>query len=126
MTRREAQMINPIRQLLYDKMFIDITQQEFSAGYGFADIVGAKLCSKNCQKRENLGLAIAFDHVYFASVLLSLSQTKWTSFANLAKKVAASEITLRKKILPKLNKLKIIEKNNDFFRMPRSLTAPLS
>ena len=124
MTRREAQMINPIKQLLYDKMFIDITQQEFSAGYGIADIVGAKLCNESCQKRETLGLAIPFDHVYFASVLLSLSQNKWSSFTSLAKKVSASETTLRQKVLPKLSKLKIIERKGEFFRLSIDLPKP--
>lgn len=124
MTRKEAQMIEPIKQLLYDKMFIDIAHREFSAGYGIADIVGAKLCNESCKKRENLGLAIAFDHVYFTSVLLALSQTRWTSFANLSKKISAPENTLRNKILPKLSKLKIIEKHNNFFRLCVDLPKP--
>lgn len=124
MNRREAQMIIPIKKLLYDKMFIDISEQEFSVGYGIADIVGAKLCNESCQKRKSLGLDIPFDHINFASVLLSLNQNRWSSFTTLAKKVSISENTLRKKVLPKLNKLKIIERSGDFFRLSVDLPKP--
>ena len=124
MTRKEAQMIAPIRQLLYQKMFIDITELEFSVGYGIADVVGAKLCSKNCAQRENLGLAVAFDHVHVAEVLIALYANKWTSFKDLTRKISFSESTLRKKVLPKLVKLQIIERINDSFRLGIHLPKP--
>lgn len=117
-------MINPIKNLLFDQMSVDISKEEFSAGYGIADIVGAKFSSENCKQREKLGLAIAFDHIYFASVLLALSQKKWTSFTKLSQKVGAADSTLRNKILPKLNRLKVIEKDNNFFRLCIELPKP--
>lgn len=124
MNRREAHMINPIKQLLFDKMFIDVADQEFTAGYGIADIVGATLCSESCQKRESLGLAIPFDHIQYVSVLLLLRQNRWSSFTSLAKKVPFSESTLRQKVLPKLNRLKVIERNGDLFRLCINLPKP--
>lgn len=124
MTRREAQMINPIVQLLHDKMFVDVAEQEFSAGYGIADVVGARLCSESCQQRESLGLNIPFNHIQYVSVLLLLRENRWSSFTSLAKKISFSETTLRQKILPKLSKLKIIERNGDFFRLCINLPNP--
>jgi hypothetical protein len=56
--------------------------------------------------------------------LLLLRQNRWSSFTSLAKKVPFSETTLRSKILPKLSKLKIIEKNKDSFRLSISLPIP--
>ena len=124
MNRRESQMIAPIKQLLYENMSVDIAEQEFSAGYGVADVVGAKLCNENCQKREKLGLAFPFDHIHFVSVLLLLHQNRWTSFENLSKRIAISENTLRNKVLPKLIKLNTVEKKRDSFRLNIYLPKP--
>lgn len=117
MNRREAQMIEPIKQLLNERMFVQITEREFSAGYGIADIVGAEFCGEGCRKREAMGLATPLDHIHFTSVLLSLHKKRWTSFSTLQNKVSVSETTLRQKILPRLIKLGIVEKHNVYFRL---------
>lgn len=124
MNRNESQMIDPIRELLFDKMSVDISRREFSAGYGIADIVGAKMCNESCNRREDLGLAVAFDHLTFASVLLILSKTRWTPFAAIAKRVSISETTLQRKILPKLCKLKLTEKFENSYRLCFELPKP--
>ena len=113
MSQLEAHMIEPIRQFMHHEMRMDITAQEFSAGYGFADLVGATLCEQGCQTRKEMGLEVPLDHHYIVQVLLILRLKRRTSLEYILRRVAISESTLRKKVLPQMNKLGLIERDAD-------------
>lgn len=109
----EAQMIDPVRQLMLEQMQLDVIVQEFSAGYGFADLVGGKLCNESCQSRAAMGLDLALDHRHLVHVLLSLSQENKLSMGALLNQVTISESTLRNKVFPHMKRLGLIERDTD-------------
>lgn len=113
MSQLEAHMIEPIRQFMHHKMRMDITAQEFSAGYGFADLVGAALCAHSCQTRKEMGLDVPLDHRHIVQVLLALRSKRRTSLAYILQRVAISESTLRNKVLPQMDKLGLIGRDSD-------------
>lgn len=109
----EAEMIEPIRRFMQHQLQMDIIAQEFSAGYGVADLVGAALCEEGCELRKEKGLEVALDHHYIVQVLLALRSEGRTSLPYILRRVALSESTLRRKVLPQLDKLGVIERYGD-------------
>ena len=109
MSYLEAQMIEPIRRFMLDHLQMDITAREFSAGYGVADLVGAVLCGEVCEQRKEKRLEVALDHHHIVQVLLALRSEGRTSLPYILRRVALSESTLRRKVLPQLDKLGVIE-----------------
>lgn len=117
MSTLEAHMIEPIRRFMLDHLRMDITAQEFSAGYGVADLVGAELCGEGCDVRKAMGLEVALDHPYIVQVLLALRSEGRTSLPYLLRRVAISESTLRTRVLPHLDKLGVIEREDGYVRL---------
>ena len=113
----EAHMIEPIRRFMLDHLRMDITAQEFSAGYGVADLVGAALCGEGCGVRKEKGLEVALDHPYIVQVLLALRSAGRTSLPYILRRVAISESTLRTKVLPHLDRLGVIEREDGYVRL---------
>lgn len=109
MNRKEVQMIEPVRQLMLKNMNVDVVAEEFSAGYGFADLVGAKLCGQCCKNREQMGMAIPLDHRHLVRVLLSLNGNNKMSISSLLEQAFISESTLRSKVLPQLRRMGLIK-----------------
>jgi uncharacterized protein YuzE len=106
----EIHMIEPVRQLMYSKMRVDIIAEEFSAGYGFADLVGAKLCEEGCENRKIMGLETPLDHHHLVRVILSLHLESAVSVAALSNRIPVSESTLRNRVLPQLKRMGLIER----------------
>ena len=100
----EAHMIPPIRALMRDEMGLDVIVEEFSAGYGTADLVGAEICQENCRSREHMGIAEPLDQRHFVAVLYSLSGARHRTLAHLADQTALAESTLRSKVLPPMKR----------------------
>lgn len=117
MTSQEADMIEPIRRFMLDHLRMNITAQEFSAGYGIADLVAAELCDEGCDRRRAQGLEVALDHYYTVQVLLALHSDRRTSLPYILRRVALSESTLRTKVLPQLDKLGLIEREDGYVRL---------
>lgn len=118
MRQLECHMIEPIRCLMYRDMNLDVVDQEFSAGYGIADLIGAALCRTSCQERKKLGIEKAFDRRLLVDVLMVLRVGKRISLTYILNKVAISESTLRQKIIPVLAKFGLITKDsNDYIRV---------
>jgi hypothetical protein len=113
MSYLEAQMIEPIRRFMLGHLQMDITAREFSAGYGVADLVGAALCVEGCELRKEKRLEVALDHHHIVQVLLALRSEGRTSLPYILRRVALSESTLRRKVLPQLDKLGVIERCSD-------------
>ncbi len=113
MSYLEVQMIEPIRRFMHHELQMDIIANEFSAGYGIADLVGAALCAEGCELRKEKGLEVALDHHHIVQVLLALRSEGRTSLPYLLRRVALSESTLRGKVLPQLDKLGVIERYGD-------------
>jgi hypothetical protein len=117
MTSQEADMIEPIRRFMLDHLRMDITAQEFSAGYGVADLVGAALCDEGCELRKQNGLEVALDHHHVVQVLLALRSDRRTSLPYILRRVPLSESTLRTRVLPHLHRLGLIEREDGYVRL---------
>lgn len=111
--RLEIEMIPPIRSLMQQEMNLDVISEEFSAGYGIADLVGASLSKKNCQRRERLGLSTPLDNHHILEILLLLTTRGRTSISFLLGRISFSESTLRRKVLPQMITLGLIKRDLD-------------
>lgn len=121
MSRLEAHMIEPIRRLMHDEMGVTVTAGEFSAGYGIADLVGAVLCERSCERRAEMGMRTALDHHHLVEVLLALREGMRTSFDVLLSRVTMSESTLRKRVLPRLSAYGVVKREHDGYVALRAL-----
>jgi hypothetical protein len=110
--RLEAHMIEPIRSLMRDRMGLDVVTEEFSAGYGIADLVGAVMCKDNCRDRETMGIATPLDHRHFVEVLSELRLGTRRSIDSILDRVSFSESTFRKRILPRMLSQGLIERES--------------
>lgn len=114
MSRRlEAHMIEPIRQLMREDMGLEVIVEEFSAGYGIADLVGASMSKENCRTRKSMGLTTPLDNRHFVEVLLLLRPGVRRSFTYLLNRIPLSESTLRQKVLPQMEAHGLIKRDAD-------------
>lgn len=120
--RYEAQMIPPICTLMRESMGLGVIAEEFSAGYGIADLVGASLCHKSLRRREACGFAAPLDQEYLVEVLLLLKSGIRHSLDYLSRRVSFSENLLFKMVLPQMEADELIAVDDDDY--VRLLTAP--
>lgn len=111
--RLEVQMIAPTQALMRETMGLEVITEEFSAGYGIADLVGATMCKKCWRKRATLGVASPVDHRPLIEVLFALKSGRRKSLSNLATCVSFAESTLRHKVLPLMASRGFIEQHAD-------------
>lgn len=126
MSRRfEAQMIPSIFALMQTQMGLNIVTPEFSAGYGRADLIGAKLSSKSILERSSLGIDFPLDRFYYIELLLALKSGIRRSMEFILSKVSYAESTLRKKVIPSLVKFGIIKRYpDDYYQLVQPLVNP--
>lgn len=116
--RLEVHMIEPVSHLMREKMKLEIVDREFSAGYGIADLVGGTMSKKNCMIRNLMGLKKPIDHHHLIEVFLALKSGTRHLIKSLLNRISFSESTLRKKVLPKMATLGLIEREaNDYIRL---------
>ena len=70
--RSEAQMIRPIHELMLRGMRLDAVSAEFSAGYGFADLVGGEVAPAVRIRRCAVGVPEPLDHRLLVKTLLAV------------------------------------------------------
>lgn len=120
--RLEADMVRPLRALMRHGLDLDVIAEEFSAGYGIADVVGAAMCKSSCRARKALGLSIPLDDQPLLEVLLTLSLGSRRSVGYVQSRISFSESTLRKRVLPQLARYGLIERHADGY--VRLVTLP--
>ena len=96
-------------------MGLDAIIEEFSAGYGTADLVGAKFCARSCQVRQKAKIHAPIDHHHWIEVLLALTRSKRMSYDSLQRHITFSDITLRKTVLPALAALGLVQRDKEGF-----------
>jgi hypothetical protein len=111
----EAHMVQPVRLLMQTAMGLDAIIEEFSAGYGTADLVGAKFCARSCQVRQKAKIHAPIDHHHWIEVLLALTRSKRMSYDSLQRHITFSDITLRKTVLPALAALGLVQRDKEGF-----------
>jgi len=99
--------------LMRNGMGLEIIAEEFSAGYGIADLVGARISHENCQSRQDLGLTLPIDHQHLLEVLLLLRLGVRRSCAHLMKNISFSESRLRRTVIPQLQSYGLVNYDKD-------------
>lgn len=123
--RLEAQMIPSIFALMQTQMGLNVVTPEFSAGYGRADLIGAKLSSQSIHKRSSLGIDYPLDRFYYIELLLALKSGIRRSMDFILSKVSYAESTLRNKVIPSLVRLGIIKRYpDDYYQLIQPLVSP--
>ncbi|TKJ41364.1 hypothetical protein CEE36_08600 [candidate division TA06 bacterium B3_TA06] len=126
MKRLEAHMIRPIKTFMEDGLGLSMIAEEFSAGYGRADLVGAYLSDENHFFRKENGLkGVTIDNYRLVETLMALRLDVNVSYEQLLRKVGVAESTLQKSILPRLVNLGLVEHNRGkSARLLYSLPSP--
>ncbi len=88
-------------------MGLNVIAEEFSAGYGRADLVGAAICKQNWRRRS-VGIESPLDYEPLLEVLLLLTSGTRHSLRFLLNRVSFSENILMKKVLPQMETMGII------------------
>jgi hypothetical protein len=109
----EAHMVEPVRLLMQSGMGLDVIVAEFSAGYGKADLVGAKLCAKSRELRRRERAQTPIDHHHWVEVLLALKCGERMPFDSLQRRVTFSDSTLRHKVLPEMASIGLVERDQE-------------
>lgn len=107
----EAHMVEPVRLLMQARMGLDVIVAEFSAGYGTADLVGAKFCTRSREVRRREQAQTPIDHHHWVEVLLAFNSSERMSFDSLQRRVTFSASTLRHKVLPEMASIGLVERD---------------
>ena len=118
----EAQMFEPVRRLMEGQLGLDVIVEEFTAGYGVADLVGATVSKSACQVREEMGLPVPLDSRLVTEFLSVMRPGTRRSLNYILGKVSFSESTLRRTVLPQLLSLGLVETDR---REYAELRAPI-
>ncbi len=111
---------------MQDSMGLDVVVEEFSAGYGIADLVGGVESKSGQKKRRWMGIAEPLDDWKLWEVLQTLGTRRPKTVADLAEQVPLSVSTLRSKVLPRLVKAGLVERlPNDRMRLKASPPLPV-
>jgi hypothetical protein len=122
----EAHMIEPLRELMTHELHLDVISEESSAGYGVADLVGAKICENKASRRRAIATEETIGHRLLVKVFLAVRTNGRTSIRSILNRVAISESTLRKSILPQLAGAGIIERFTDgYVRLVCEIPNPM-
>jgi hypothetical protein len=109
----EVHMVEPVRLLMQTAMGLDVIVEEFSAGYGIADLVGAKFCARSREVRRRAQAHTPIDHHHWVEVLLALRRNERVSFDSLQRRITFSDATLRRTVLPEMTSLGLVERDKD-------------
>jgi len=122
----EAHMKAPIRRLMQGAMGLDVVVEEFSAGYGIADLVGGVVCRRSQRTREGTGIAEPLDDWKLWEVLHVLNTRRFKTVTELAGQVSLSASTLRSSVLPRMYRMGLLERaSDDRVRLKVSPPAPV-
>ena len=110
--RLEFHMIAPLRTLMRENLGLEVVTEEFSVGYGVADLVGAELSAENCRLRKELGIASPLDSFNTIELLLKLRLGFWHSLDSVLDQISYSESTLRGRVLPLLAALGLLDRDS--------------
>ena len=125
MRRLEAHMMAPLHQFMVNVLKLDVVAREFTAGYGIADLVGAWYNYEGQASRQQLGIARPLDDRLLIETLHALHPHRRTALATIMGRIPISESTLRKRVLPKLDAMGLIERYpNGFVRLVHGLPMP--
>lgn len=125
MRRLEAHMMAPLHEFMVSVLKLDVVAREFSAGYGIADLVGAWHNYEGQASRQQLGIGRPLDNRLLIETLLALHPHRRTSLATIIGRIPISESTLRKRVLPQLAAIGLVERySDDFVRLVHDLPMP--
>lgn len=102
----------PICNLMRKHLGVNIIAEEFSAGYGVADIVGGSMCQQSHVERIARGFASPLDQKQLLEVLLILKHKNRYSPEQLSQYISFSTNLLKRKILPQMVAYNLITFDN--------------
>jgi len=96
------------------EMGLDVIVEEFSAGYGVADLVGGVVNKPGQNKRASLGIEEPLDDWKLWEVHQAVNAYRFKTVAELAQKVPLSESTLRNSVIPRMLAAGLLERGKDY------------
>jgi DNA-binding MarR family transcriptional regulator len=120
--RFEAEMIPPLKSFLIEELYMDALEEEFTAGYGIADIVGIKYNPHKLKARIDSGFE-PVTNIRELSILTLLQKNNPSSSDDLAKKIGLSVSYVKKTLLKSLIEKGYIERKANEYILVRDVSA---
>lgn len=118
--RYEAEMIPPLKSFMIEELYLDAVEEEFTAGYGIADIVGIKCNQQRLKARIDTGFK-SVANIRELSILLSLQEDNPSSTEELARAIGLSESYIKKKLLKSLIEKGYVERKGTGYALVKDV-----
>jgi len=120
--RYEAEMIEPLKALLINELHLDSITEEFTVGYGIADIVGIRCNQQKLKSRFESGVK-PVTNIRELSILTLLQENNPSTVEMLAEKTGLSISYVKKMLLKSLVEKGYIERVTDKYNLVRDVFA---
>jgi len=118
--RYEEEMIQPLKSFLINEFYLDAVTEEFTAGYGIADIVGIKYNYLKLKSRFNAGLK-PVTNMRELSILEFLQRSNPSTIEDLAIKTGLSISYIKTILIKSLIEKCYIEKKDNNYKLIRDI-----
>lgn len=121
--RYEAEMIQPLKSFLIDALYLDAVEEEFSAGYGIADIVGIRCNYQKLKYRFDYGLKNPVSNIRELSLLKAFQKNSSLTADVLSKKTGLSVSYIKKVLLKSLVEKGYLEKHGNEYTLIADISS---
>lgn len=118
--RYEAEMIQPLKSFLVDRLNMDAVEEEFSAGYGIADIVGIKSDWLKLKSRCDVG-AEPVTNVRELSILSLFQKNNPAAVEVLAGQIGLSVSYVKQKLLKSLVEKGVVQREGKKYQLVKDI-----
>lgn len=118
--RYEAEMIPPLKSFLVEELYLDAVEEEFTAGYGIADIVGIK-CNKGKLKSRFESGSKPVTSIRELSILTLLQENSPSNIEDLASNTGLSISYIKKILLKSLIEKGYIERRGNEYKLVKDI-----
>lgn len=119
----EAEMIQPLKSFLTDALYLDAVEEEFSAGYGIADIVGIRYDCRKLKSRVDCGLKKPVSNIRELSILEAFQEKSPLTVDVLAKKIGLSDSYIKQVLLKSLVGKGYLEKHGNEYTLIAEISS---
>lgn len=120
--RYEAEMIQPLKTFLTNELYLDSVSEEFTVGYGIADIVGIRCNHQKLKSRRDSGFK-PVTNIRELSILNLLQKKTPSTVETLTVETGLSASYLKNVLLKSLIEKGYIEREDDEYNLVRDVCS---
>ncbi len=119
--RYESEMTRPLISFLLNELYLDAVEEEFSAGYGIADIVGIKCNRQKLKSRLEANIKEPVTNIRELTLLNILQKQESFTVDVLAKQIGLSVSYIKKVLLKSLVIKGYVEREGDRYTLIKDI-----